>query len=502
MNKSILGALSLLLCASACQKIEPAERPMIQDMAFEWQSDINPAPPLSSPQAPASLVTKAMRQPVSTLITPTAPLQEILVDLAHQAGVNIGFGKPISGSISLSSKNQPFMDVLEHICELADLRYRISKETILIEPDTPYTKTYDAQFLNLQRQTQNRNAVNTDLMANSAHNLSGSGGGNTASHVIQAKVENDFWSELEGNLQHLLPHGQDAKASFAFHKQGGLVTVTGTDKQHKLVVAYLDHLQKTVSSQVLIEAKIIEVSLRRGYQSGINWQAVYRSLNSNGKFGILASGKPDVATISLKNGNSLSAVLNLLEVFGKTRTLSSPRITVINNQSAVLKVAENNVYFRLKYNRYIRSKDSGGDVVLTSSHVHTVPIGLILTVQPSIHSQRGEITLALRPTVTSSSKVVKDPAVEIASQNTVESVVPVVEVREIDSILHMKDGEVVVLGGLMQEKVQDTSSGLPGLRRIPGIGAAFRGDQNEHDIVELVIFLKATILNPPALKDD
>ncbi|MBN9564591.1 MAG: type II and III secretion system protein, partial [Alphaproteobacteria bacterium] len=174
---------------------------------------------------------------------------------------------------------------------------------------------------------------------------------------------------------------------------------------------------------------------------------------------------------------------------------------VINNQSAVLKVAENSVYFRLKYNRYIRSKDAGGDVVLTSSDIQTVPIGLILTVQPSIHAERGEITLALRPTVTSSSKVMRDPAVEIASQNTVESVVPIVEVREIDSILHMKDGEVVILGGLMQEKLHDNSSGLPGLRRIPGLGAAFRGDQTEHDIVELVIFLKATILKPPALQD-
>ncbi len=498
MIKHSLSALCLLFFASACQKLEPAERPMIQDAALEWQSDVDPTPPLSLPQV---LVSDAMRQHVSTVITPTAPLQEVLMDLANQAGVNLGFSKPISGSISLSSKNQPFIDTLAHICELAGLRYRILKETIFIEPDTPYTKTYNAQFLNLQRQTQNRNAVNTDLMANTALNSSNSGSDNNASHVIQAETENDFWNELKNNLEHLLPQEQTSKSSFTFHKQGGLVTVTGTDKQHKLVMTYLDHLQKTVSSQVLIEAKIIEVSLRRGFHSGINWQAVYRSLNSNGKFGILAAGKPDVATISLKNGNSLSAVLNLLETFGKTRTLSSPRITVINNQSAVLKVAENSVYFRLKYNRYIRSKDAGGDVVLTSSDIQTVPIGLILTVQPSIHSERGEITLALRPTVTSSSKVMRDPAVEIASQNTVESVVPIVEVREIDSILHMRDGEVVVLGGLMQEKLHDNSSGLPGLRRIPGVGAAFRGDQTEHDIVELVIFLKATILKPPAQPD-
>jgi len=318
MVRHIFNALCLLFAVSACQKLEPAERPIIQDIALDWQSDTESPPPQTSPQA--SPITDAMRQPVSTMITPTAPLQEVLMDLANQAGVNLGFSQPISGSISLSSKNQPLIDTLSHICELAGLRYRILKETIFIEPDTPYAKTYNTQFLNLQRQTQNRNAVNTDLMANASSNSHNSGLDNNASHIIHAAAENDFWNELKSNLEHLLPKDQTSKANFTFHKQGGLVTVTGTEKQHKLVTSYLDHLQKTVSSQVLIEAKIIEVSLRRGFHSGINWQAVYRSLNTHGKFGLLSAGKHDVSTISLKNGNSLSTVLNLLETFGKTRT--------------------------------------------------------------------------------------------------------------------------------------------------------------------------------------
>ena len=118
---------------------------------------------------------------------------------------------------------------------------------------------------------------------------------------------------------------------------------------------------------------------------------------------------------------------------------------------------------------------------------------------PSIHLEAGKITLALRPTITRIGRQVSDPAVEIVSGNKVISTVPVVEVREIDSILHMGDGEVIVLGGLMQECTDDDSTGLPGLRRLPLVSQFFRGDHKKSRVIELVIFIKATILQPATL---
>jgi general secretion pathway protein D len=199
--------------------------------------------------------------------------------------------------------------------------------------------------------------------------------------------------------------------------------------------------------------------------------------------------------IALK-GKNFASTLKFLETFGKTRTLSSPRLTVLNNQPAIFKVAENRVYFRLRYERLERSKDMGGDLVSTSSDIHTMPLGLILSVQPSINLDDETITLALRPTITSSIRAEADPAVSIASNQQVKSEVPIVEVRELDSILHLKSGQAIVLGGLMQERSRERTSGLPGTSRAPILKTLLGADSGAHEVVELVIFLRAHILDP------
>jgi len=212
-------------------------------------------------------------------------------------------------------------------------------------------------------------------------------------------------------------------------------------------------------------------------------------------------------------GKTFSSILEALQEFGSSRTLSSPRLTVMNNQAAILKVAQNQVYFRLRYDKQYNTAVQRESVSI-SSDIQTVPIGFVMTVQPSIDVETGEIILFLRPTISRLNKSVPDPAVDImnnslaangATTPSKPSLIPVVEVREIDSILRLKDGGVAILGGLMEVRsIQDTN-GLPILNDIEVVRELFSSYTAGDQVVELVILLKATIMadspSPPDAAD-
>lgn len=209
-------------------------------------------------------------------------------------------------------------------------------------------------------------------------------------------------------------------------------------------------------------------------------------------------------------GTKFSGIANVLQEFGIVRTLSSPRLTVMNNQSAVLKVAQNKVYFRLNYDKMFNTTNNQTDTTV-SSDIQTVPIGLIMMVQPSIDPDSGEIILFLRPSISRLTQTIADPAVDIAynasttAANKVTdvkpSLIPVVEVREIDSVLRLQDREMAILGGLMEVRSAEQTDSIPGLDNIPLIrdltGSIAEGDT----IVELVIILRATIVDKVAHPD-
>jgi general secretion pathway protein D len=176
----------------------------------------------------------------------------------------------------------------------------------------------------------------------------------------------------------------------------------------------------------------------------------------------------------------------------------------MNNQAAVLKVAQNQVYFRLNYDKqslYNVQRDS----INVSSDIQTVPIGLVMSVQPSIDQSSGDVTLFLRPTISRLSQSVRDPAVDIAmnasgegktsSATTPGSLIPVVEVREIDSVLRVHPGDIAILGGLMEVRSYNDTSKLPLLGDIPLAGDLFKSHAEGDRIVELVILLKVTHLD-------
>lgn len=308
------------------------------------------------------------------------------------------------------------------------------------------------------------------------------------------------------------PEATESGDYFTINRQAGVVTVFTTQRKHRKIAKYLEAVQRNTSAQVLIEAKILEVTLSDQFRAGIDWNIAFNGftavtnltqnlLDNTG----LTNPLGNMALTGGRIGNvDIGAAVDFIDQFGSTRTLSSPRLTVLNNQNAILKVAENEVYFTIEIEREIDTQTNRETRTYTSE-VHTVPIGVIMSVQPSINAETGDVKMNLRPTVSRITRRVADPAVDLqvaeiraSSSSTIpqiQSTIPVVEVRELDSMVTMRSGDVLALGGLMQERGASEVGGVPGVQDVPLLGAAFRKEAKDTNIVELVIFLRATIVN-------
>lgn len=467
------------------------------------------SPQLQTPLTPP-ILTPAMKKEVSLSLSESIPLKEVLMELGRQAGVGIALSPKMNlekTGIFYSASRVPFIDVVKDICFITDLRFEIQGNRLLIGPDEPYLVTYDIHFLNHIRKSENRISVSTDVFApleNSNRTDNGS------ESLLIGNATMDFWSELEQNLRLILSQNnttsQKESQNYAVHKQGGLIIIFGTAQQHEKIKEYLQKLKEEITTQVVIEAKIIEVTLDNEFKSGINWSLLGGDVAVAAPLGSVLSTHPlhtpdhpgkDVFTLAVDH-EKFSTVLNMVKKFGTVRILSNPRLTVMNNQPAMLKVATNEVFFHLEFERYFQAEGKP-DIENISSDAMTVPIGLVMIVQPSANLKTGEITMALRPTISRVQKEVEDPAVSIKSHQKVRSTIPVVQVRELDSILKMKSGQVLVMGGLMEDRSSYASASVPILDSIPLLGELAKGKDDDRKTTELVIFLTAKIAEDPII---
>lgn len=317
--------------------------------------------------------------------------------------------------------------------------------------------------------------------------------------------------------------GGDCQTFYTINRQAGIMTISATRRQHKMVERFLEQIRSNASAQVLIEAKIVEVTLADRYKSGIQWEALNRKLGLVGNFnevldtdkGVFTARLPNrvVDGVSFGGTGNLDQFLQLMQNFGTTRTLSSPRLNAINNQQAVLTFAQNYVYFQLDVQQQQTTTATGAQgqpLITVDSTPQTVPIGIILTLQPSVNVDTGDITLMVRPTLSRIVSFVNDPAIDFIRNQSNSTTgtgssgaaanlanrVPIVEVRELDSILKVKSGQVMVIGGLMQNSSVNQDNGLPGVSEIPWVGNLFKSVDKEDKTQELVIFIRATLVSP------
>lgn len=509
------------------------------DLLAEGTLQEPPIPPLVAAPAPQPAVAAALpAKLVSITVTDQVALRDVLVDLAREAGANLELDPRIEGGIIFSAKDQPFDEVLERICDLAGLRYRAEGKYLRIELDEPYMFTYRLDYPSLSRRTESEvsiatNVFDSDVGSGNNGNSNANGNGNTGNDNnslarVRSVADADFWGEVEktvgnilastGRSKPLLARAESAgaggaatKADFTLNRQAGIVSVYGTGRQHRAIKDYLQQLQHGANAQVLIEARIVEVELSEKYRSGINWRTLFGgAVDFAGRFGTVGAGAHFIApttaaenafTASLNN-EDIAGILNLVREFGTTRILSSPRLTVLNNQTAVLKVARNEVYFTTSA-QFPTTISTGGVPVsgtpVFTSTPRTVPVGLVMTVQPSVDQQTQQITMTLRPTISRIVKQVPDPSIGLnaaqqGNSTPVESLIPVLAVREMDSVLRMRSGEVAIMGGLMQDSTENNESGIPPFDEAPALGLLGKSNDNTGATTELVILLRASIV--------
>lgn len=306
-------------------------------------------------------------------------------------------------------------------------------------------------------------------------------------------------------------------ASVMANPESGYISVRATQVQHERVREFLDRVMRSARRQVLIEATIVEVDLSSRFQQGINWSLLkpngatsdsQMTISPQGpSSGFQTSGTVSTLTSltlngpSLINGYDITAMLSMLESFGTLRVLSSPKISVLNNQSSVLKVVDNKVYFTIDVTPGTpASPGVAATAALYTTTINTVPIGFLMTVVPQI-SESSEVILNLRPTISRITGYAVDPN-PVLAQNQLVNRIPEVQTREMESVLRVQSGGVAILGGLMQDSRNNNSDEVPGLNRLPMFGNLFKYRDEGSKKTELVIFLRPTVLTDPTLDGD
>lgn len=298
-------------------------------------------------------------------------------------------------------------------------------------------------------------------------------------------------------------------ARYSLNRQAGLVSVFANEHIQKQVGKYLDSLKKSVTSQVLIEAKVLEVSLNDEYAAGIDWASsnlfgnrLNISPTSNGTSlvpSLTPAADPQVSFIASYISGDFSIVAQALTRFGTVRALASPRLTVLNNQSAVLNVARNEVYITYDIDRE-EATDTSPAVITYDPDIATVPEGVMINVQPSIDLENKTISMAVRPSITQIVGYFDDPTPQLFGAD-IQSQIPIVNVQEFDSLLQMNNGQAIVLGGLIQDRASATQTGVPVLGEMPLVGALFRNQVDQIRKTELVVLLKSTIIEGNNIHD-
>lgn len=299
----------------------------------------------------------------------------------------------------------------------------------------------------------------------------------------------------------------------------GVITINATDTQHQLIQKHIDSVVSSVQRQVLIEATIVEVSLSDAYQGGIDWSRLAISGGLNITQTLLGGFSGAAVTAGAAAGNALtigyvnpatnlgniSGSVKLLQEFGNSRVLSSPKLMAMNNQTALLKVVDNIVYFEIQ--AQTTTSTTGPALTTFNTTAKTVAVGMVMGVTPQINED-GRVLLTVRPTISRlrpNQPFVNDPNPSLCDVNRLNCVanpVPQVQVREMESVLQVGSGQTVILGGLMQDDTRGNREQIPGADKIGDAGELFRFRNESASKTELVIFLRPTIIPNPSLESD
>ena len=304
------------------------------------------------------------------------------------------------------------------------------------------------------------------------------------------------------------------------NKETGVLIVRATARQHKKIQEFIDKVMTAARRQVLIEATIAEVTLNSNYQQGINWSALALggkgfNLTQQGTSALPSASTGNFFTLAYNNATSkfgnISGAVKLLDSFGDVKVLSSPKLSVMNNQTATLKVVDNKVYFSITVTPGTTSVNGNTQATYTTTPI-PVAVGFTMNVTPEINDS-DYVTINVRPTITRIIDYVNDPNPALAnpcgtnvtsgcSIAAIVNQVPEIRTREMESIIRVNSGQIAVLGGLMQDEINNQTDGIPLLDSIPGLGNLFKNRNDTKTKTELVIFLRPIVIKDASIEGD
>jgi MSHA biogenesis protein MshL len=553
-SHALLCATGVLLAACSTKPLKQSEMHIQQtpDTVARSSGTI----PKPSKQAVVLPPPKAaVKVETYSVVVTNLPAREILFALARDAKINIDIHNGIDGVVTLNAINQTLPQILDRISNQVDMRYQLNDGLLVVMPDSPFLRSYKIDYVNMARDAEG-GISNTSQVGGTTS------GGNNSQLSIKNTSKNHFWDTLIKNITDILREsdkeivvsrrassseeqaakdkGDLAKSSESANEkaasntgaersgrtseqqykdyqtlqaasviaspEAGIITVRATSKQHEKIQEFITRVMRSARRQVLIEATIAEVRLSSNYQQGIDWSRL--RLGAKG-FGLTQVGTGTLGSTNTgsmvvldylnptsKLGN-LSASVSLLDSFGDVKVLSSPKLSVMNNQTAMLRVVDNLVYFTIQANT--TTNQTTTTTTYTTTPV-TVPTGFTMSVTPQINDN-DTVLLNLRPSITRLLGYVNDPNPDLATAG-VTSRIPQLQTREMESMLKIENNQIAILGGLMQDEINNQTDGVPLLDSIPFAGNMFRNRNDTKSKTELVIFLRPVVINDGSLDGD
>lgn len=483
--KKLFVFVCLLLFCTACTHVQPVTK--------------TPAPAAVQPVEINSPVVPQLEKETKTMAEASkerfsftlreADVKDVLRGLSKQTNYNVVIEPDVKGMCTVDLKDVTLAKALEYILEPLEYTFKIEEKTIYVSKPKLETKIFSLNYVALKK-------IGTSSVTGSTGGgttSSGSGsGGETKTVEIKTETDADTWKNVEDNLKAML--SKDGKV--IVNKQALMVNVTDYPKHLKSISALLEAIEDSLHKQIMIEAKIIEVQLNDSSREGVNWQFIEGRI---GEFLINAKQvylNPNILSVPStkavattpyfrlffgnKHLNIENTFIDLLKTQGNINVVSNPRIATLNNQRAIIKVARQEVYFDEQ-----QSNSGGISGTLATYTPKFITVGLILDVIAQIDNN-GYIVLNIHPMLTEKVGAARSPS---------GSEVPILDVREADTLVRVREGETVVIGGLIKDIKRVSDTGTKGLMDLPLIGRLFRLKEAESQKNELVIFLTPRIIS-------